>query len=182
MGGCSAESLDVADFESLMPSMLCWQWKFSLSLPSSLPSSFLLIPAYWFLQFFLIAAYLFSLFDDCILVSRQLETKVNSLQSPTSLASSFPTKEVSASCIWTSSEIQCAGSLIAHYQLLLLTPISQLLWGTGSFFSVVRIDLLAMDQDDVGQINTPDRPHDKTNAMDEHLRPWNAEEFLLDHN
>jgi hypothetical protein len=95
----------------------------------------------------------------------------------------FQQKKCYASCIWTSSGIQYAGSLIAHFQLPLpvLTPISWLLWDTGSLFSVVRIDLLAMDHDNVGQISTPSLMHDEMNAMDERSRSWNAKEYHKDH-
>ena len=67
-----------------------------------------------------LAAYLSSLLEDCILVSGALVDQGELLCKvlpPWPLL--FQQKECYASCIWTSSGIQCAGSLIAHFQLLL---------------------------------------------------------------
>ena len=68
-----------------------------------------------------LAAYLFSLFGDCILVPGALVDQGELLCKvlpPWPLL--FQQKKCYASCIWTSSGIHCAGSLIAHFQLLLL--------------------------------------------------------------
>ena len=66
-----------------------------------------------------------ALLEDCILASRALGDQVELLcKVLPSWPLLFQQKECYASCIWTSSGIQCAGSLIAHYQLLSHTDFS----------------------------------------------------------
>ena len=112
--------LDVLDFDAINNAIKCFASSSSLSL--SLPSSSL---AFFPLYSSLMAAYWFSLLEDCILASRALGDQVELLcKVLPSWPLLFQQKECYASCIWTSSGIQCAGSLIAHYQLLSHTDFS----------------------------------------------------------
>ena len=112
-----------------------------------------------------------------------------SLQSSTSLASSFSTKGVSASCFWTSSEIQVCREIgplaflstslrfcnflhifwrsftfwrSSTFNCHCQTLVSHLLWEIGPLSSAVRTDLHAMDQD---HMNTP-RSNARQNKRD----------------